>query len=57
MIDDKLLPFGVSSRCCKRVTVAFDVGTIIFDGDVLLLVGADKRVGLIDRLAATISVH
>lgn len=35
-----------------RVTAAFDGGMISSDGGVFLLIGADKRLGLIDQLAA-----
>ncbi len=40
------------SHCQKKITAAFNGGTISSDGGVFLLVGADKRLGLIDRLAA-----
>ena len=50
--DDTLLPFTLPSLCKKKVTAAFDGGTISSDGGVFLLAGADKRLGLIDRLAA-----
>ena len=38
----------------KKVAAAFDGGLIRSDGGVLLLAGVDKRLGLIDRLAALI---
>ena len=41
----------------KKVTAAFDAGQISSDGGVLLLAGADKRLGLIDTLAALIPDH
>ncbi len=50
--DDILLPFRLPSVCKKKVTAAFDGGTISSDGGVFLLAGADRRIGLIDRLAA-----
>ena len=50
--DDTLLPFTLPSLCKKKVTAAFNGGTISSDGGVFLLAGADKRLGLIDRLAA-----
>jgi len=50
--DLTLLPFTLPSLCKKKVTAAFDGGTISSDGGVFLLAGADKRLGLIDRLAA-----
>jgi hypothetical protein len=55
--DDTLLPFDLPSICKKKVTAAFDGGLISFDGGVLLLAGADKRLGLIDTLAAIIPDH
>jgi hypothetical protein len=55
--DDTLLPFSMPSICQKRVTAAFDGGLISSDGGVLLLAGADRRLGLIDTLAAIIPDH
>ena len=55
--DDTLLPFSLPSICQKKVTAAFDGGRISSDGGVLLLAGADKRLGLIDTLAAIIPDH
>ena len=50
--DDTVLPFALPSICQKKVTAAFDGGLISSDGSVLLLAGADKRLGLVDTLAA-----
>jgi hypothetical protein len=55
--DDTLLPFALPSICQKKVTAAFDGGRISSDGGVLLLAGADRRLGLIDTLAALIPDH
>jgi Transposase DDE domain group 1 len=55
--DDTRLPFNLPSICWKKVTAAFDGGLISSDGGVLLLGGADKRLGLIDTLAAIIPDH
>jgi IS4 transposase len=55
--DDMLLPFALPSLCQKKVTAAFDGGRISSDGGVLLLAGADKRLGLIDTLAGLIPDH
>src|ERR1700712_1204569 len=55
--DDTLLPFSLPSIGKKKVTAAFDAGQISSNGGVLLLAGADKRLGLIDRLAALIADH
>jgi hypothetical protein len=52
--DDILLPFSLPNICKKKVTAAFDGGQISSDGGVLLLAGADKRLGLIDALAKLI---
>jgi hypothetical protein len=55
--DDTLLPFSLPSICQRKVTAAFDGGRISSDGGVLLLAGADRRLGLIDALAAIIPDH
>ncbi len=55
--DDTLLPFSLPSICHKKVTAAFDGGLISSDGGVLLLAGADKRLGLIEAMAAIIPDH
>jgi Transposase DDE domain group 1 len=55
--DDSLLPVSLPSICQKKITAAFDGGLISSDGGVLLLAGADKRLGLIDTLAAIIPDH
>jgi len=52
--EDSLLPFALPSIGKKKVTAAFDGGRLSLDGGVLLLAGVDKRLGLIDRLAALI---
>jgi len=53
-VDDTVLPFSLPSLGKKKITAAFDAGQISSDGGVLLLAGVDKRLGLIDRLAAII---
>ena len=55
--DDTLLPFTLPNVCRKKVTAAFDGGTISSDGGVFLLAGADQRLGLIDALAALFPDH
>jgi hypothetical protein len=55
--DDTLLPFSLPSICLKKVTVAFDGGRLSSDGGVLLLAGADRRLDLIDTLAALMPDH
>jgi len=52
--DDAQLSFSMPPVCNKKVTAGFDGGTISSDGGVFLLAGADRRLGLIDRLAALI---
>jgi hypothetical protein len=49
--DNMLRPFTLPSIGQKQVTAAFDGGRIGSDGGVLLLAGADRRLGLIDTLA------
>jgi Transposase DDE domain group 1 len=55
--DDPQLPFSLPCIGQKKVTAAFDGGRISSDGGVMLLAGADKRLGLIDTLAAIIPDH
>jgi len=55
--DDTLLPFSLPNICHRKVTAAFDGGTISSDGGVFLLAGADQRLGLIDALAALFPDH
>ncbi len=55
--EDTLLPFSLPSIGKKKVTAAFDGGQVSSDGGALLLAGADKRLGLIDRLAGIIPDH
>lgn len=54
MDDDTLLPFSLPAVCRKKVTAAFDGGRLTSDGGVLLLSGADKRLGLCETLARLI---
>jgi Transposase DDE domain group 1 len=55
--EDTLLPFTLPNVCRKKVTAAFDGGTISSDGGVFLLAGADQRLGLIDALASLFPDH
>ena len=55
--NDTGFPFTLPGTGGKKVTAAFDGGLISSDGGVLLLAGADKRLGLIDTLAALIPDH
>jgi hypothetical protein len=56
-IDDARLPFALPSLHQKKITACFDGGLISGDAGVLLLSGADKRLGLIDRLAMLMPDH
>jgi hypothetical protein len=55
--EASLFPFTLPSIGKKKITAAFAAGRISSDGGVLLLAGADKRLGLIERLAALIPDH
>jgi len=57
MHDDTLLPFTLPAVCRKKVAAAFDGGRLTSDGGVLLLAGADRRLGLCDTLARFIPDH
>ena len=54
MTDDTLLPFSFPAVRSKKITVAFDGGRITSDGGVMLLSVAERRLGLVDRLASAI---
>lgn len=55
--DDTLSPFPLPSLGGKKVIAAFDGGLISSDGGVLLLAGLDKKIGLIETLAALMPDH
>ena len=55
--DDTPLLFSLPGTGGKKITAAFDGGLISSDGGVPLLAGADRRLGLIDQLAALIPDH
>jgi Transposase DDE domain group 1 len=57
MDDDARLPFSLPTMHGKKVTAAFDGGLISSDGGVILLAGAEKQLGLADRLATVIPDH
>src|SRR4030081_976427 len=52
MNEDTLLPFDLPSVARKKSTVGFDGGQLSSDAGVLLLRGAEKRIGICARLAA-----
>jgi hypothetical protein len=51
MHDDTLLPFDLPAVCRKKVTAAFDGGSISSDGGLVLLREAERRLGLSALLA------
>ena len=55
MTDDTLLRFAFPAIRRKKITAAFDGGRISSDGGVMLLGEADRRLGLVDKLAAVIA--
>src|SRR5580692_9971566 len=54
MTDDNLLPFCFPAVRRKKITAAFDGGRISSDGGVMLLAQADRRLGVVERLAQAI---
>ena len=55
MDDDTGLLFDLPSVGRKKVSAAFDGGRITSDGGVALLALADRRIGVIDRIARLIA--
>jgi Transposase DDE domain group 1 len=55
MDDDTGLLFNLPSVARKKVSAAFDGGRITSDGGVALLALADRRIGVVDRLAGQIA--
>ncbi len=55
MDDDSGLLFDLPSVGRKKVSAAFDGGRITSDGGVALLALADRRIGIVDRIAALIA--
>lgn len=54
MSEDNLLPFDLPSVARKKLSVGFDGGQLSSDAGVLLLRGAERKLGLADRLASCI---
>ena len=54
MSEDNLLPFDLPSVARKKLSVGFDGGQLSSNGGVLLLRGAEKKIGICARLAACI---
>ena len=55
MHDDTIESFGFPAVRRKKVTAAFDGGRITSDGGVMLLAAAERRLGIAQRLASSIS--
>ena len=55
MDDDTDLLFDLPSVSRKKVSAAFDGGRITSDGGVMLLAQAERRLGIVDRLAGLIA--
>jgi len=55
MPDDTTAPFLFPATVRKKVTAAFDGGRITSDGGVILLVAAERRLGIADRFAGLIA--
>ena len=55
MTDPAQISFSYPAIRSKKVTGAFDGGAITSDAGVLLLAQAERRLGIVDRLAALIS--
>ena len=51
MSEDTVLRFDLPSVCRKKVSVGFEGGLLSSDGGVLLLRGAERKLGLASRLA------
>ena len=51
MTDDNLLPFSFPAVSRKQITAAFDGGRLTSDGGVMLLSLAERRLGIVQRLA------
>ena len=54
MTEDTLLPFDLPAVKRKKVTADFEGGLISSDGGLVLLRGAERRLGLAETLAGCI---
>ena len=54
MIDHRTAPFAFPAVARKKLTAAFDGGRLTSDGGVMLLAAAERRLGIIDTLAALV---
>jgi hypothetical protein len=55
MVGNSQLPFPFPSICRRKVSAAFDGGRLTSDGGVLLLLAAEKRLGIGVRLASRVA--
>jgi len=55
MDEDTLLPFSLPAVCRKKVSVAFDGGLLSSDGGVMLLRDVERRMGLAELLAGSLT--
>jgi hypothetical protein len=55
MFEDTLLPFAFPAVGGKKIIAAFDGGRLTSDGGVMLLAAAERRLGIVDKLAALIA--
>ena len=55
MFEDTLLPFAFPAVGGKKIVAAFDGGRLTSDGGVMLLAAAERRLGIVDKLAALIT--
>ena len=55
MTEDALLPFAFPPVQLKKLVAAFDGGRLTSDGGVMLLAAAERRLGIVDKLAVLIA--
>src|SRR3954454_12479488 len=55
MSEDTLLPFAFPPVQRKKVVAASDGGRLTSDGGVMLLAAAERRLGIVDKLATLIA--
>jgi len=55
MSEDTLLPFAFPPVQRKKVVAAFDGGRLTSDGGLMLLAAAERRLGIVDKLAVLIA--
>ncbi len=55
MTENALLPFAFPPVQRKKLVAAFDGGRLTSDGGMMLLAAAERRLGIVDKLAALIT--